>query len=118
MTSIVDARQYGYDSLPDPDDLYHSPEWLAMDESIGIATPFSVVSARGRGVGRPRGDLGLVVDDTAFWPFMRIDHVLATLLDERRIVQTPATEQMLAALMPNAYLGALRGGTSRMPVRA
>jgi|GEM_PF-1681291 len=49
MTSIVlptiqDARQYGYDSLPDPDDLYHSPEWLAMDESIGIARPFSVVS--------------------------------------------------------------------------
>jgi hypothetical protein len=40
MTSIVlpsirDARKHGYDSLPHPDDLYHSPEWLAMDESIG-----------------------------------------------------------------------------------
>ena len=57
------------------------------------------------------------MEDTAFWPFMRIDHVLATLLDERQIVRTSATERMLAALMPNAYLGALRGGTTRLPVR-
>jgi hypothetical protein len=49
---------------------------------------------------------------------MRIDHVLAAPLDERQIVRTPATEQMLAALMPNANLGALRGGTTRRPVRA
>lgn len=119
LPSIQDARQYGYDSLPDPDDLYHSPEWLAMDESIGIATPFSVISVPEGGARAARAATwGLVVEDTAFWPFMRIDHVLATLLDERQIVRTPATERMLAALMPNAYLGALRGGTTRLPVRA
>jgi len=123
MTSIVlptiqDARQYGYDSLPDPDDLYHSPEWLAMDESIGIARPFSVVSVPDGGAPAARAAAwGLVVEDTAFWPFMRIDHVLGTLLDERQIARAPATEQMLADLMPNAYLGALRGGTTRLPVR-
>ena len=123
MTSIVlpgieDARQYGYDALPGPDDLYHSPEWLVMDESIGIATPFSVVSVpAGGALAAPAATWGLVVEDTAFWPFMRIDHVLATLLDERQIVRTSATERMLAALMPNAYLGALRGGTTRLPVR-
>ena len=118
LPSIQDARQYGYDALPDPDDLYHSPEWLAMDESIGIATPFSVVSVPpGAAASAPAATWGLVVEDTAFWPFMRIDHVLATLLDERQIVRTPATERMLAALMPNAYLGALRGGTTRLPVR-
>jgi uncharacterized protein len=119
LPSIQDARQYGYDSLPDPDDLYHSPDWLAMDESIGIATPFSVISVPEGGAPAARAATwGLVVEDTAFWPFMRIDHVLATLLDERQIVRTPATERMLAALMPNAYLGALRGGTTRLPVRA
>ena len=119
LPSIRDARQYGYDSLPDPDDLYHSPDWLAMDESIGIARPFSVISVPEAGASAARAAAwGLVVEDTAFWPFMRIDHVLATLLDERQIVRAPVTEQMLAALMPNAYLGALRGGTTRLPARA
>jgi uncharacterized protein len=119
LPSIQDARYYGYDELPDPDDLYHSPQWLTMDESIGIAAPFSVVSVPdGRPPQARAATWGLVVEDTAFWPFMRIDHVLGTLLDERQIARTAATEQMLAALMPNAYLGALRGGTTRLPVRA
>lgn len=119
LSTIEDARPYGYDSLPAPDDLYHSSRWLKMDEAIGIARPFSVLSvpAGGRSPAQA-ATWGLVVEETAFWPFMRIDFVLSKLLDERQVARTPGIERMLRALLPNAYLGALRGGTTRLPVQA
>lgn len=117
LPTIEDAFAYGYDALSDPDDLYHSPQWLKMDEAIGIARPFNVLCVPdGERPPVVAASWGLIVDDDAFWPFMRVDTVLSMLMAERQVPQTPSTEKMLRSLMPNAYLGALRGGTTRLRV--
>src|ERR1039457_2691244 len=119
LSTIEDAQEYGYESLPDADDLYHSLRWLKMDEGVGIARPFSVLSVPGAGRSpAAAAGWGLVVDEAAFWPFMRIDFVLSRLLEDRQVPRTPGIDKMLDSLMPSAYLGALRGGTTRLPVRA
>ncbi len=117
LPAIEDALAYGYGELSDPDDLYHSPRWLRMDEKTGIARPFSVLYLPDGDDGRAvAATWGLVVDDAAFWPFMRVDTVLATLLQQRNVPVTAGMEKTLLSLMPNAYLGALRGGTTRLRV--
>lgn len=116
LSAIEDTAEYGYDRLPGADDLYHSRPWLRMDERIKIARPFVVGAQPDAGPPASAAVWGLVVPDTAFWPFMRIDTVLSRLLDDRGVARTEATQQALHALMPNAYLGALRGGTTRIAV--
>ena len=118
LSTIEDAQEYGYESLPDADDLYHSLRWLKMDEGVGIARPFSVLSVPGAGRSpAAAAGWGLVVDEAAFWPFMRIDFVLSRLLEDRQVPRTPGIDKMLDSLMPSAYLGALRGGTTRLAGR-
>jgi uncharacterized protein len=117
LPAIEEALAYGYGELSDPDDLYHSPQWLRMDEQIRIARPFNVVCLPDEnGAHAVAATWGLVVDDTAFWPFMRVDTVLTMLLQQRKVPLTAAVEKTLSSLMPNAYLGALRGGTTRLRV--
>jgi len=113
---IAGAVSHGYDGVADPDDLYHSPQWLAMDEEVKIARPFSVVS-QDAGATATAATWGLVVEDSAFWPFMRIDTVLTRLIGEQGLASGPDVTAALGALMPSAYLGALRGGTTRLQVR-
>ncbi len=116
LPTIENALEYGYEALQEPDDLYHSLGWLLMDEEIRIARPFSVVCIPDSGGSAIAATWGLVVDDTAFWPFMRIDSVLSGLFGKRQVRQQPGTRRAIRSLLPNAYLGALRGGTTRMPV--
>lgn len=117
LPGIEDTLAYGYGEFSDPDDLYHSPQWLRMDEEVGIARPFSVVCLPdGKGTRAVAVTWGLVVDASAFWPFMRVDTVLGTLLAERGVPVTAEMDRALGSLMPNAYLGALRGGTTRLRV--
>lgn len=113
---VAGALTHGYAGVADPDDLYHSPQWLAMDEEVKIARPFSVVS-QDQDDTATAATWGLVVEDTAFWPFMRIDTVLSRLIEEQGLASGPDVTRALAALMPSAYLGALRGGTTRLQVR-
>ena len=116
---ISGALSHGYADVADPDDLYHSPLWLGMDEEVKIARPFAVVSRTGGE--RPQATAaawGLVVEDTAFWPFMRIDTVLSRLAGEQGLDLSPAAARALRSLMPSGYLGALRGGTTRIQVRS
>jgi uncharacterized protein len=117
LPAIEDALAYGYGELSDPDDLYHSPQWLRMDEQVGIARPFNVLCLPDEnGAQAIAATWGLVVGETAFWPFMRVDTVLTMLLQQRKVPLTAAMEKTLGSLMPNAYLGALRGGTTRLRV--
>lgn len=116
--SIAGALAHGYTEVADPDDLYHSPQWLGMDEEVKIARPFSVISqAAGAGAPAMAATWGLAVEDTAFWPFMRIDTVLSRLIGEQDLAHGPDVTRALDSLMPSAYLGALRGGTTRLQVR-
>lgn len=117
LSTIEDALAYGYGELSDPDDLYHSPQWLRMDEQTGIARPFNVLCLPDENdVHAIAATWGLTVGATAFWPFMRVDTVLTTLLQQRNVPLTAGMENTLLSLMPNAYLGALRGGTTRLRV--
>jgi uncharacterized protein len=115
-SGIAEALEHGFGEVADPDDLYHSPRWLAMDEEVKIARPFAAVSPAG-GAAPRAGAWGLVVDDGAFWPFMRVDSVISTVLGERGIEHTASVDAVLRGLMPSAYLGALRGGTTRLQAR-
>jgi hypothetical protein len=117
VSTMSEALTYRYDAVCHPDDLYHSAKWLMMEEQVGIARPFTVLSVPDSGGPAIAGSWGLVVDSSAFWPFMRIDTMLSTMLAERNVPISPAMAKTLAGLMPNAYLGALRGGTTRLPVR-
>ena len=117
LPAIEDALAYGYGEFSDPDDLYHSAQWLRMDEQTGIARPFSVLCLPDEhGAPAVAATWGLVVNTAAFWPFMRVDTVLTTLLQERSVPLTAELGKALLSLMPNAYLGALRGGTTRLRV--
>src|SRR5260370_10833109 len=116
LNAIGNALESGCGALHDPDHLYHSPQWLTRDEEVGIARPFSVVCLPDNGPPAVAAAWGLIVDDAAFWPFMRIDTVLSNLLEKRKVPQTSSTKKTLRSLMPNAYLGALRGGTTRLRV--
>jgi len=117
LPTVAEAQKHDWDDLHDPDDLYHSPKWLRMEEQIGIARPFHVLSVPEGSPAAAAATWGLVVDESAFWPFMRIDTVLSDLLDDRQVPQTAEVKEALGALMPSAYLGALRGGTNRLQIR-
>src|SRR5260370_2216847 len=116
LNAIGNALESGCGALHDPDHLYHSPQWLTMGGEVGIARRFSVVCLPDNGPPAVAAAWGLIVDDAAFWPFMRIDTVLSNLLEKRKVPQTSSTKKTLRSLMPNAYLGALRGGTTRLRV--
>jgi hypothetical protein len=124
LPGIDAALPYGYAQIAGPDDLYHSPQWLAMDEEVKIARPFSVLSfPRGtEGSTGPSGPAhagtwGLIVEQSAFWPFMRADSVLSLLAGERSVPLPGGPDHLERCLMPSAYVGALRGGTTRLPAR-
>jgi hypothetical protein len=121
LSSIEEALEYGYGELSDPDELYLSPQWIKMEEEVRVARPFHLLClADGEGASaRPAAVAaawGLVVEQSASWPFMRADYVLTQLLETRGIPVTPETGQTLKSLLPHAYLGALRGGTTRLQV--
>ena len=60
---IAGALAHGYTEVADPDDLYHSPQWLGMDEEVKIARPFSVISqAAGADTPAMAAAWGLVVE--------------------------------------------------------
>lgn len=117
LPTLDEALGHGYGTLHDPADLYHSPRWLRAEEQVKIAPLFYALCESGGA--RPAAlasTWGLVVDDTASWPFMRVDIVLSGLLDARGVAAGPGREQTLNSLLPNAYLGALRGGTTGLRV--
>ncbi|HEV2451898.1 MAG TPA: peptidogalycan biosysnthesis protein [Streptosporangiaceae bacterium] len=121
--SVAEAVELGYADLAESGDLYDSPAWHALDEAIGIAEPFTVLVLPDEGSTRAvAGTWGMVVDDQSFWPFMRIDTVLSAFLARRGEAPRPspggaAGAEGLSALMPSAYLGALRAGTTRLLTR-
>jgi hypothetical protein len=117
-SSVSEAVKLGYAGLAAAGDLYDSPEWHAIDEAIGIAKPFTVLALPGEGSTRAAaGTWGMFVGDEAFWPFMRADTVLSMFLARHGPAGLAGAGGRLSALMPSAYLGALRAGTTRLLVR-
>lgn len=117
LETLDDALAHGYGTLHDPGDLYHSPSWLRVEDDVKIAPLFYALCLSDEA--RPAAlasTWGLIVNDTASWPFMRVDIVLSALLDEHGVARGPGREKALDALLPNAYLGALRGGTTGLRV--
>ncbi len=117
LPTLDEALAHGYAALHDPADLYHSPPWLRMEEEVKIAPLFYAMCLSGETPPEALASTwGLLVDETASWPFMRVDIVLSALLDERGVARGPGRDKTLNALLPNAYLGALRGGTTGLRV--
>jgi hypothetical protein len=82
LSTVDDALEHGYDLLADPDDLYHSSRWLQMEERVGIAKPFTVLSMPADdGSHATAATWGLIVEPDAFWPFMRADRALLAALE-------------------------------------
>lgn len=116
-SSVSEAARFGYGELVDPNSLYDTPSWHAIDEAIGIAKPFTVLALPGTGGARADAAAwGMLVSEDAFWPFMRSDTVLSMFFARHGLPGAP-TADALAALMPSAYLGALRAGTTRLLLR-
>lgn len=112
--SVTQALELGYDELVEPDNLYDAVSWHAIDEAIGIAKPFTVLALPEPGSTQAiAAAWGLLVDHDAFWPFLRADSVLSMVLAQRGLAEA-APAQTLSALLPSAYLGALRAGTTRL----
>lgn len=117
-SSVAEAVELGYAELVEPDDLYDAPSWHAIDEAIGIARPFTVLALPRRGSTRAIAAVwGLSVGKDAFWPFLRTDRVLSMLFGRCGLPGGTVTADTLSALMPGAYLGALRAGTTRLLLR-
>jgi uncharacterized protein len=118
-SSVSEAVKLGYAALVEPGDLYNSSSWHVIDEAIGIAEPFTVLVLPEEGSTQAvAATWGMYVDDGAFWPFMRIDAVLAMFLARHGLADGAGAGAAggLSALMPSAYLGALRAGTTRLLV--
>jgi hypothetical protein len=116
--SVSEAVKLGYADLVEPGNLYDSPAWHTMDEAIGIAEPFTVLVLPEEGSTQAvAAAWGMVVDDQAFWPFMRIDTVLSMFLAHHGLADRAGRAATVSALMPSAYLGALRAGTTRLLTR-
>ena len=117
LPAVEEALKYGYAQLADPDDLYLSPQWIKMEEEVGIARPFHLLCLPDQDdTPAVAAAWGLVVEATAFWPYMRVDLVLKMLLEKHNVLVNAEMEENLRALMPSAYVGALRGGTTRLQV--
>ncbi len=117
-SSVTDAVKLGYADLVEPDNLYDTPSWHEIDEAIGIAKPFTVLTLPEAGSARATAAAwGLIVGEDAFWPFLRADSVLSMFLEERGLPGADAPAGTLSGLMPSAYLGALRAGTTRLLLR-
>lgn len=118
-SSVSEAVELGYAKLVEPDDLYDAPSWHAIDEAIGIAKPFTVLTLPERGSTQAVAAVwGMLVGDDAFWPFLRVDSVLSSFFAQRGLAdEKAAAADTLSALMPSAYLGALRAGTTRLLLR-
>jgi len=117
LTNVADALEHGYGRLHDPDDLYHSPRWLEIEQEIKVARPFHVLCMPQADRQAVAAGWGLMVDDSSIsWPFMRVDMVLSRLLGERQIPRAAGDEVTVRSLLPQAYLGALRGGTTRLQI--
>ena len=117
-SSVSEAVKFGYAELVAPDNLYDAPSWHAIDEAIGIAKPFTVLALPERGSTQAvAAAWGLLVGEDAFWPFLRADGVLSRFLAQSGLAEGAATADSLSALMPSAYLGALRAGTTRLLLR-
>lgn len=117
-SSVSEAVKLGYADLVEPNDLYDTPSWHAIDEAIGIAKPFTVLALPQRGSTQAvAAAWGLLVGEDAFWPFLRVDSVLSMFFAQRGLADAAVTADTLSALMPSAYLGALRAGTTRLLLR-
>jgi hypothetical protein len=114
-SSVAEAVRLGYGELVDSSNLYDSPSWHAIDEAIGIAEPFTILVLPAEGSTQAvAAAWGMFVDEKAFWPFMRVDTVLSMLLTQHGLAEGAGAPDSLSALMPSAYLGALRAGTTRL----
>jgi uncharacterized protein len=118
-SSVSEAVKLGYAELVDPSDLYNSPSWHVIDEAIGIARPFTLLVLPEEGSTQAAAATwGMFVDEKAFWPFMRVDTMLSMFLARRGLAAGAGADAgaagSLSALMPSAYLGALRAGTTRL----
>ncbi|HEY7144974.1 MAG TPA: GNAT family N-acetyltransferase [Streptosporangiaceae bacterium] len=117
-SSVSEAVKFGYASLVEPDDLYDAPGWHAIDEAIGIARPFTVLALPEPGAAQADAAAwGMLVEPDTFWPFLRADSVLSMFARQRGLAGPAAQAGPLAGLMPSAYLGALRAGTTRFLLR-
>jgi hypothetical protein len=119
VTSCVsEAVKLGYAELVEPDDLYDAPSWHAIDEAIGIARPFTVLALPRPGSTQAvAAAWGMLVGEDAFWPFLRADSVLSMFFAQRGLTAAAPAANTLSGLMPSAYLGALRAGTTRILLR-
>lgn len=117
FSTIEDAIAHGYGTLTDPDDLYLSPQWLKLEEEIGIAQEaFHVLCVPARDSSYPLAAAwGFHVDEKFRWPFVRTDLTLARLVGDR-VTPDAACGATLQSLLPNIYVGAYRGGTSQLRV--
>jgi hypothetical protein len=117
-SSVSEAVKLGYAELVEPNDLYDTPSWHMLDEAIGIAKPFTVLALPQRGSTQAvAAAWGMLVGEDAFWPFLRVDRVLSMFFARRGLADGAVAADALSALMPNAYLGALRAGTTRLLLR-
>jgi len=118
VPTIAEALEYGYGALANPDDLYLSPQWLKVEEKIGLVqSPSYILCLAGEGHSPVvAAAWAFLVDEANWWPFVRIDMVFSKLLDERNIPVTPRTKEVLHSLLPNVVVGPFRGGTTSLRV--
>lgn len=118
FSAIEDAIAHGYGTLADTDDLYLSPKWLKLEQELGVAAEaFHLLCVPARGDAAPLAAAwGFGVAEAFWWPFVRTDLTLARLLDDR-LPPDAARDATLRSLLPNIFVGAYRGGTSRLRVR-
>jgi uncharacterized protein len=117
FSTIEDAVAHGYGRLADPGDLYLSPQWLKLEQELEIAREafYVLCFAAGDSSSPLAAAWGFHVNEAFWWPFVRTDLTLARLLGDR-LTPDAACGATLQSLLPNIYLGAYRGGTSRLRV--
>lgn len=115
VPTIDAAMSYGYGDLAGTDDLYLSPTWLKIEQDLGLAPYLCYLLCLAKGEQPLAAAVkGFTVDEAAWWPFVRVDMVLARLLEQREAPTCDATKDLLSGLLPNIYFGSARGGTTKL----
>jgi uncharacterized protein len=114
VDTLSDVLGHGWDSLVHPDDLFHSPAWLSLENDRSDIPPRYYLA--GDADGRPQAAMSCypLAASSEPWPFMRVDRTLWHLAGRYSVDMSERTAAAIGALLPSYLCGSRRSPDTRV----